>query len=110
MGESVKIDELARDLIRLSGYIPGVDIEIEYTGLRPGEKLYEELLLAEEGIKTTEHEHIFVAKPLEVSYSEMLSHISAIENCMYDVDNLRDCLSTVIGTYNYVNHEVAATK
>jgi FlaA1/EpsC-like NDP-sugar epimerase len=109
MGESVKIDELARDLIRLSGYIPGVDIEIEYTGLRPGEKLFEELLLAEEGIKTTKHEHIFVAKPLEVSYKEMLNHIEQIEGCMYDIDNLKNCLSAVIGTYNYVNHEVAVS-
>jgi FlaA1/EpsC-like NDP-sugar epimerase len=110
MGECVKIDELARDLIRLSGYIPGVDIEIEYTGLRPGEKLYEELLLAEEGITTTKHEHIFVAKPLEVSYKEMLIHIDAIKGCMYDIDSLKNCLSAVIGTYNYISHEVAATK
>ncbi|OGO76578.1 MAG: nucleoside-diphosphate sugar epimerase [Clostridiales bacterium GWB2_37_7] len=109
MGESVKIDDLARDLIRLSGYIPGVDIEIEYTGLRPGEKLYEELLLAEEGIKTTKHEHIFVAKPLEISYMEMLNHIDSIEGCMCDIDNLKNCLSAVIGTYNYINHEVAVS-
>jgi FlaA1/EpsC-like NDP-sugar epimerase len=109
MGECVKIDDLARDLIRLSGYIPGVDIEIEYTGLRPGEKLYEELLLAEEGIKTTKHEHIFVAKPLNISYNEMLSHINSIEDCMYDVDNLKNYLSMVIGTYNYFDHEVAVS-
>lgn len=109
MGECVKIDDLARDLIRLSGYIPGVDMEIEYTGLRPGEKLYEELLLAEEGIRTTKHEHIFVAKPLDVSYNEMLTHINSIENCMYDVDNLKNCLSMVIGTYNYIDHEVAVS-
>jgi FlaA1/EpsC-like NDP-sugar epimerase len=110
MGECVKIDDLARDIIRLSGYIPDVDMKIEYTGLRPGEKLYEELLLAEEGIKTTKHEHIFVAKPLDVSYKEMLSHIGAIEDCMYDVDSLKNCLSAVIGTYNYINHEVAVAK
>lgn len=109
MGECVKIDDLARDIIRLSGYIPDVDIRVEYTGLRPGEKLYEELLLAEEGIKTTKHEHIFVAKPLDVSYKEMLSHIDAIEDCMYDVDGLKNCLSAVIGTYNYANHEVAVS-
>jgi FlaA1/EpsC-like NDP-sugar epimerase len=109
MGESVKIDDLARDVIRLSGYIPGVDIQIEYTGLRPGEKLYEELLLAEEGIMTTKHEHIFVAKPLGVSYNEMLAHINSIEYCMHDVDNLKSCLSAVIGTYNYNQHEVAAS-
>jgi FlaA1/EpsC-like NDP-sugar epimerase len=110
MGECVKIDDLARDVIRLSGYIPDVDIKIEYTGLRPGEKLYEELLLAEEGIMTTKHEYIFVAKPLDVSYKEILAHIKAVEGCMDDVDNLKNCLSTVIGTYNYINHEVAATK
>ncbi|MDF2801240.1 MAG: nucleoside-diphosphate sugar epimerase [Anaerocolumna sp.] len=110
MGESVKIDDLARDLIRLSGYVPDVEIKIEYTGLRPGEKLYEELLLAEEGIKNTKHEHIFVAKPLDISYKEMLFHINFIEDCMYDVDNLKNCLSTVISTYNYINHEIAITK
>jgi FlaA1/EpsC-like NDP-sugar epimerase len=109
MGESVKIDDLARDIIRLSGYIPDVDIKIEYTGLRPGEKLYEELLLAEEGIMATKHEHIFIARPLDVSYKEMLCHIDSIENCMYDVDNLKNCLSIVIGTYNYINHEVAVS-
>ncbi|MDF2530973.1 MAG: polysaccharide biosynthesis protein [Clostridia bacterium] len=109
MGECVKIDDLARDLIRLSGYIPGIDIDIKYTGLRPGEKLYEELLLAEEGIKNTKHEHIFVAKPLDVSYNEMLLHIKSIEGSMYDVDNLKNCLSTAIGTYNYIDHEVAVS-
>jgi len=110
MGECVKIDDLARDVIRLSGYIPDVDIKIEYTGLRPGEKLYEELLLAEEGIMATKHEYIFIAKPLDVSYKEMLAHIKSVEGCIDDVDNLKNCLSTVIGTYNYINHEVAVTK
>jgi FlaA1/EpsC-like NDP-sugar epimerase len=110
MGECVKIDDLARDVIRLSGYIPDVDIKVEYTGLRPGEKLYEELLLAEEGIMETKHEYIFIAKPLDVSYKEMLSHIKSIETCMDNVDNLKNCLSMVIGTYNYTNHEVAVTK
>jgi FlaA1/EpsC-like NDP-sugar epimerase len=109
MGASVKIVDLARDVIRLSGYIPDVDIKIEYTGLRPGEKLYEELLLAEEGVKTTKHEHIFVAKPLDVNYNEMLTNIEAIEYCMSDTDKLKHCLSIVIGTYNYTTHEVAAS-
>lgn len=65
MGEAVKIMDLAENVIRLSGYVPGVDIDIEITGLRPGEKLYEELLLQEEGILETSHEKIFVANPLE---------------------------------------------
>lgn len=110
MGESVKIDDLARDVIRLSGYVPDIDIKIEYTGLRPGEKLYEELLLAEEGIMTTKHEHIFVAKPLGISYEEMLSQIDSIKTCMYDMDSLKSSLSAIIGTYNFTDNEVAAAK
>lgn len=62
MGEPVRIVDLARDLIKLSGFEPDVDIKIEYTGLRPGEKLYEELLMAEEGLEETKHEKIFVGK------------------------------------------------
>jgi FlaA1/EpsC-like NDP-sugar epimerase len=72
MGEPVKILELAHDMIRLSGFKPDEDILIEITGLRPGEKLYEELLLSEEGITTTTHEKIFVAKPSDINF-EMLS-------------------------------------
>lgn len=63
MGKPVKIVDLARDLIRLSGFEADVDIKIEYTGIRPGEKLYEELLTAEEGTTSTKHQRIFVAKP-----------------------------------------------
>lgn len=64
MGEPIKIKDLARDLIKLSGFEPDVDIKIEYVGLRPGEKLYEELLMAEEGLRKTEHEKIFIGKPV----------------------------------------------
>ena len=64
MGEPVKIDDLAKNLIRLSGYTLGVDMEIKYTGLRPGEKLYEELLMNEEGMQTTENSRIFIGRQI----------------------------------------------
>lgn len=67
MGEPVKIMDLAENVIRLSGYVPGVDIDIAITGLRPGEKLYEELLLSEEGIEKTAHDKIYVGHPLKAS-------------------------------------------
>ena len=66
MGEPVRIDDLARNLIRLSGFEPDVDIEIRYTGLRPGEKLYEEMLMNEEGLRSTANHLIHIAKPLEI--------------------------------------------
>ncbi len=66
MGEPVKIVDLARNLIKLSGYEPDVDIKIEFTGLRPGEKLYEELLMDEEGMQTTENKRIFIGRQIDV--------------------------------------------
>lgn len=71
MGEPVKIDKLARDLIKLSGFEPDEDIKIIYTGLRPGEKLYEELLMAEEGIAKTSHNKIYIAKPTNITLEEL---------------------------------------
>ena len=73
MGQPVKIVDLARDLIRLSGFEPDVDIKIKFTGIRPGEKLYEELLTAEEGTSATKHKRIFVAKPNNINVSELES-------------------------------------
>ncbi len=82
MGEPVKIMDLAENVIRLSGYVPGVDIDIEITGLRPGEKLYEELLLDEEGIEKTAHNKIYVGHPTgaEPKLREMLENGTLEEN------------------------------
>ncbi|MBC2580252.1 nucleoside-diphosphate sugar epimerase/dehydratase [Clostridium sp. DJ247] len=79
MGKPVKIVDLARDLISLSGYKPDVDIKIEYTGLRPGEKLYEELLMNEIALTSTEHNKIFVEKPNEIDINFVQESIKEFE-------------------------------
>ncbi len=78
MGEPVKIVDLARDLIRLSGLEPDVDIEIKFTGLRPGEKLYEELLLEEEGLTATYHEKIYIGKPISIDLDELKKELETL--------------------------------
>jgi FlaA1/EpsC-like NDP-sugar epimerase len=80
MGEPVKIVDLAKDLITLSGYKPDVDIKIEYTGLRPGEKLYEELLMDEIALTSTEHNKIFVEKPNEIDIKFVEKSIEEFKN------------------------------
>lgn len=99
MGEPVKIVDLARDLIRLSGYEPGVDIPIVFTGARPGEKLYEELLTAEEGTRATSHERIFVAP----DSSSDVSIDSLLADLWRDVDTgcvENDRLVSLVNSYN----------
>ncbi|MDE6598795.1 MAG: polysaccharide biosynthesis protein, partial [Oscillospiraceae bacterium] len=86
MGEPVKIDTLARNLIKLSGYKPDVDIKIEYIGLRPGEKLYEEKLLAEEGMKKTDNELIHIGKPVEFDVEEFLVQLEELAKAGYEND------------------------
>jgi FlaA1/EpsC-like NDP-sugar epimerase len=101
MGDPVRIDDLARDMIRLSGLEPDVDIEIEHTGLRPGEKLYEELLLAEEGLEKTAHEKIFIGKQQDMSFQEVIMCIKALENSMENDEMLRDTMAKLVPTYKY---------
>ena len=102
MGEPVKIDDLARNIIRLSGFEPDEDIKIEYTGLRPGEKLYEELLMAEEGLKNTEHEKIFIGKPQTFNKEEIFFLLDKLKEASFDereedTDNImRELVTTYI--------------
>ena len=107
MGQSVRIVDLARDLIRLSGFEPDEDIKIQFIGLRPGEKLYEELLLEEEGIQSTSHKNIFVGKPLDLSFQEVMLGIRALQNSLNDQENLKQCMKNIVNTYTE-NGEAAA--
>jgi len=101
MGKPVKIVDLAKDLIRLSGFEPEVDIKIQFTGIRPGEKLYEELLTTEEGTTSTKHSRIFVAKPnfIDVKLLEELTHIVRERGSYLTRDEVIELLQTVIPTF-----------
>ncbi len=79
MGQPVKIYDMAKEMIRLAGFEPGKDISIKFTGLRPGEKLYEELLMAEEGLQATKLERIFVAKPVPVNFEKLATKIDLLK-------------------------------
>lgn len=100
MGEPVKIDTLARNLIRLSGYRPDEDIKIEYTGLRPGEKLYEEKLMAEEGLKRTENELIHIGMPIPFNVEEFLAQLDELAERAYaNAGNIREKVAEIVTTY-----------
>ena len=100
MGEPVRILDLALNLIRLSGYKPYEDIEIRFTGLRPGEKLYEELLMNEEGLQDTENKLIHIGKPIvfnEELFKKQLEELAKIAN--EDSLNIRDKVQEIVPTY-----------
>ena len=100
MGEPVKIDTLARNLIRLSGLRPDEDIKIIYTGLRPGEKLYEEKLMEEEGLETTPNEMIHVGKPLNLDTEEFLIQLERLAVASYNnSSHIRELVSQMVSTY-----------
>lgn len=101
MGEPVKIDDMARNLIRLSGYTPDVDIKIEYTGLRPGEKLYEELLMAEEGMKDTANKLIHIGKPIEMDEDKFFVQLAELkEACYQDDEEIKEKVQEIVPTYH----------
>lgn len=105
MGSPVKIDTLARNLIRLSGFKPDVDIKIEYTGLRPGEKLYEEKLMAEEGLKSTDNEKIHIGCPIAFDTDEFLKHLEELMKAAYaNKENIREKVEEMVSTYHPANH------
>ncbi len=104
MGKPVKILTLAENLIKLSGLTPYVDIAIEFTGLRPGEKLYEELLMSEEGLQDTENKLIHIGKPINIDEQELLETLKTLKEVMYD-DNadIRGLVKKIVPTYKYIH-------
>ena len=100
MGEPVKIADLARDMIRLSGLEPDVDIEIEYIGLRPGEKLYEELLLNEEGITATKYKKIYIAKPTFHNGETFEKELSNLKELLFNSNaEVKDVIKRLVPNY-----------
>lgn len=103
MGEPVKIYDLAVSLIKLLGYEPNVDIPIEITGLRPGEKLYEEILMSEEGLTSTKHDKIFISKPMHMEMTELEEKLELLKkleyNEKYSNENIKNTMKEVVPTY-----------
>lgn len=102
MGEPMKILDLAKNLIQLSGYTVDEDIKIEFTGLRPGEKLYEELLMAEEGMKDTENKMIHIGHPIEFDEELFMKQLAELkEACYHESDRIKELVAEVVPTYQY---------
>lgn len=112
MGESVKIDSLARNLIKLSGFEPDVDIKISYSGLRPGEKLYEEKLMAEEGLKKTDNDLIHIGQPIPFDTEKFLRQLETLAAESYEnSDHIVELVESIVTTFHPVGahptgHEV----
>ena len=104
MGEPMKIYDMAEHLIRLSGLEPNVDIQIKITGLRPGEKLYEELLMEEEGLQETKHEKIYIAPLAEVPIKTVKENLSKLEDVLKNYNNeqkkeIKKVMKEIVPTY-----------
>ncbi len=101
MGEPVKIDTLARNLIRLSGHEPDLDIEVVYTGLRPGEKLFEEKLMAEEGMQKTKNDLIHIGSPIPFDKEKFIEQLEELICDAYQNDEqIRECVEKIVTTYH----------
>lgn len=102
MGEPVRIDDLARNMIKLAGMKPDEDIRIVYTGLRPGEKLYEEMLLDEEGLRKTENKMIYIAKPIQFDDTKFLQELDELKQRAYEDNGMgRKIVQKMVPTYQY---------
>ena len=108
LGEPVRIDDMARNLIRLSGLTPGVDIKIVYTGLRPGEKLYEELLMDEEGMTKTRNDLIYIGHPIPMNdnvFEKQLVKLNTL--CHSESQNIEEYVKEMVVTYHPYHTETA---
>lgn len=111
MGEPVKILDLAKNLIRLSGYKVDEDIKIEFTGLRPGEKLYEELLMNEEGLQDTENKLIHIGKPIEIDERKFFKQLKELEEASKsECQDVRPMIQEIVPTYHYNNNDNKVSK
>ena len=101
MGEPVRIADMARNLIRLSGYEPDVDIKIVYTGLRPGEKLYEELLMKEEGLQSTDNQLIHIGRPIEMDDELFTQQLERLRTaCESESEDIKAIVAEIVPTYH----------
>jgi FlaA1/EpsC-like NDP-sugar epimerase len=111
MGEPVKIADMAKNLIKLSGFEPDVDIKIEYTGLRPGEKLYEEMLMKEEGMQDTPNHLIHIGKPIDLDEEKFFESLVLLKEEAYkESDDIRFLVKKIVPTYNYKIKETMKRK